>query len=127
MPLEMFFMYFRICINRLGNIIKDYSIFLRVRNMLDLDYDFFLSYSMFMLDLDYDFFLSYSMFVKNLKVAIDIWQGTAILKLRTVYTIIRKDTLQKFTERRSCNTDSEIFLFGRNSIALTIRLIVQIL
>lgn len=112
MPLEMFFMYFRICINRLGNIIKDYSIFLRVRKMLDLDYDFF---------------LSYSMFVKNLKVAIDIWQGTVILKLRTVYTIIRKDTLQKFTERRSCNTDSEIFLFGRNSITLTIRLIVQIL
>ncbi len=48
-----------------------------------------------MLDLDYDFFLSYSMFVKNLKVTIDIWQGTAILKLRTVYTIIRKDILQK--------------------------------
>ena len=73
-------MYFRICINRLGNIIKHCPNFLRICQGLNLN-----SY----------FFSSYSIFIKNLKIAIDIWQGTAILKLRTVYAIIRKDILQK--------------------------------
>ena len=55
---EFSFMYFRICINRLGNIIKHFPIFLRICQVLNLNCYFF---------------SSYSIFIKNLKIAINIW------------------------------------------------------
>ena len=55
---EFSFMYFRICINRLGNIIKHFPIFLRICQVFNLNCYFF---------------SSYSIFIKNLKIAINIW------------------------------------------------------
>lgn len=99
-------MSFCICINRLRNVIIYIPIFLWISKMFNLNHNLF---------------SCGTIRTQNIKISINIRQGTAFLKLRTVNQVIRKDIFQNRIERLSNLLDSVTLTFGISSLSLIIK------